>query len=68
MKKKLLVFGMMLAIAALATGFIACSSDNDDNTPPEGTEEVVPGDNHKVLIFLSHCLMVWMPVPQLVDW
>lgn len=62
MKKKLFVFGMMLAIAASATGVIACSSDSDNDTPPEGTEEVVPGSNHKVLVaYFSE------PLPDGVD-
>lgn len=62
MKKKLFVFGMMLAIAASATGVIACSSDNGNDTPPEGTEEVVPGSNHKVLVaYFSE------PLPDGVD-
>lgn len=62
MKKNLFVFGMMLAIAASATGFIACSSDSDNDTPPEGTEEVVPGSNHKVLVaYFSE------PLPDGVD-
>ena len=52
----------MLAIAASATGFIACSSDSDNDTPPEGTEEVVPGSNHKVLVaYFSE------PLPDGVD-
>lgn len=62
MKKKVFVFGMMMAIAASAMGVMACSSDNDDNTPPEGTEEVVPGSNHKVLVaYFSE------PLPDGVD-
>ena len=62
MKKKLFVFGMMLAIAASATGVIACSSDSDNDTPPEGTEEVVSGSNHKVLVaYFSE------PLPDGVD-
>ena len=62
MKKKLLVLGLMLVIAASATGVIACSSDSDNDTPPEGTEEVVPGSNHKVLVaYFSE------PLPDGVD-
>ena len=60
MKKKLFVFSMMLAVAA--SGVIACSSDNDNNTPSGGTEEVVPGNNHKVLVaYFSE------PLPDGVD-
>lgn len=47
-------------LAAFAFGFTACSSD-DSNTP-DGTEEVVPGNNHKVLIaYFSE------PLPDGVD-
>ena len=60
MKKKLFVFSMMLTVAA--SGVIACSSDNDNNTPSGGTEEVVPGNNHKVLVaYFSE------PLPDGVD-
>ena len=59
MKKKLFVFSMMLTVAA--SGVIACSSDNDNNTPG-GTEEVAPGNNHKVLVaYFSE------PLPDGVD-
>ena len=60
MKKKLFVFSMMLAVAA--SGVIACSSDNDNNTPSGSTEEVAPGNNHKVLVaYFSE------PLPDGVD-
>lgn len=58
--KKFFIFAMM----AIATcSFVACSSDKDDNdSTPDGTEEVVPGTNHKVLIaYFSE------PLPDGVD-
>lgn len=49
-------------LAALAIGFTACSSDDNNNGTPNGTEEVVPGSNHKVLIaYFSE------PLPDGVD-
>ena len=48
-------------LAVFATGFTACSSDNNNDTP-NGTEEIVPGNNHKVLIaYFSE------PLPDGVD-
>lgn len=47
-------------LAVFAIGFTACSSDNNDT--PNGTEEIVPGNNHKVLIaYFSE------PLPDGVD-
>ena len=49
-------------LAVFAIGFTACSSDNNNNDTPNGTEEVVPGNNHKVLIaYFSE------PLPDGVD-
>lgn len=48
-------------LAVFAIGFTACSS-GDNNDTPNGTEEVVPGNNHKVLIaYFSE------PLPDGVD-
>lgn len=48
-------------LAVFAIGFTACSSDNNNDTP-NGTEEIVPGNNHKVLIaYFSE------PLPDGVD-
>lgn len=55
-----LLIAMMIALSA--TSFISCSDDNNGNTPPEGTEEVVPGSNHKALVaYFSE------PLPDGVD-
>lgn len=49
-------------LAVFAIGFTACSSDDNNNDTPNGTEEVVPGNNHKVLIaYFSE------PLPDGVD-
>lgn len=49
-------------LAVFAIGFTACSSDGNNNDTPNGTEEVVPGNNHKVLIaYFSE------PLPDGVD-
>ena len=49
-------------LAVFAIGFTACSSDDNNNDTPTGTEEVVPGNNHKVLIaYFSE------PLPDGVD-
>lgn len=45
--KKLLL--LMVSAVALSS-FVACSKDNGNNTVPAGTEEVVPGENHKILV------------------
>lgn len=48
-------------LAVFAIGLTACSSDNNNDTP-NGTEEIVPGNNHKVLIaYFSE------PLPDGVD-
>ena len=48
-------------LAVFAIGFTACSSDNNNDTP-NGTEEIVTGNNHKVLIaYFSE------PLPDGVD-
>lgn len=41
---------MLMVSAVAASSFVACSSDNDGNSVPAGTEGVVPGKNHKVLV------------------
>lgn len=41
---------MLVVSAAAASSFVACSSDNDGNSLPAGTEGVVPGKNHKILV------------------
>lgn len=43
-------FLMLMVSAAAALSFVACSSDNDGNSVPAGTEGVVPGKNHKILV------------------
>ena len=49
-------------LAAFAIGFTACSSDDNNDATPDGTKEVVPGSNHKVLIaYFSE------PLPDGVD-
>ena len=49
-------------LAVFAIGFTACSSDGNNNDTPNGPEEVVPGNNHKVLIaYFSE------PLPDGVD-
>lgn len=49
-------------LAVFAIGFTACSSDDNNNDTPNGTEEIVPGNNHKVLIaYFSE------PLPDGVD-
>lgn len=41
---------MLVVSAVAASSFVACSSDNDGNSVPAGTEGVVPGKNHKILV------------------
>ena len=49
-------------LAVFAIGFTACSSGDNNNDTPNGTEEIVPGNNHKVLIaYFSE------PLPDGVD-
>lgn len=49
-------------LAVFAIGFTACSCDDNNNDTPNGTEETVPGNNHKVLVaYFSE------PLPDGVD-
>lgn len=41
---------MLVVSTVAASSFVACSSDNDGNSVPAGTESVVPGKNHKILV------------------
>lgn len=49
-------------LAVFAIGFTACSCDDNNNDTPNGTEEVVPDNNHKVFVaYFSE------PLPDGVD-
>lgn len=59
--KKIIGF-IISMLAVLGFVFTACSNDDNSNNTPNGTEEVVPGSNHKVLVaYFSE------PLPDGVD-
>lgn len=56
------LFYSLALLGMIACTAWACSGDDDNDTPPASTEEVVPGTNHKVLIaYFSE------PLPDGVD-
>lgn len=57
------IFGFIISmLAVLGFVFTACSNDDNSNNAPNGTEEVVPGSNHKFLVaYFSE------PLPDGVD-
>lgn len=56
-------------LAVFAIGFTACSSDDNNNDTPNGTEEVVPGNTTRCSspTSLNHCPMVLTPVLRQAD-